>query len=44
MVDGQLGKVQKCTDKEMGADYIKQAELIVTKLGLTIPTINLNNF
>jgi hypothetical protein len=28
----------------MRADYVKRAELIVTKLGLTLPMIDLNNF
>ena len=36
--------IKKCTNEEMRADYVKRAELIVTKLGLTLPTIDLDNF
>ena len=36
--------IKKCTNEEMRADYVKRAELIVTKLGLTLPIIDLNNF
>ena len=36
--------IKKCTNEEMRADYVKRAELIVTKRGLTLPMIDLNNF
>ncbi len=36
--------IKKCTNEEMRADYVKRAELIVTKLGLTLPIIDLSNF
>ena len=36
--------IKKCTNENMRADYVKRAETVVTKLGLTLPDINLNTY
>jgi ring-1,2-phenylacetyl-CoA epoxidase subunit PaaA len=36
--------IKMCTNEEMRADYIKRADAVVTKLGLTLPDVDLSTF